>query len=230
MSQVFPVQPRETSSAPPNRRLQPALCASWGRPLLAAERVVRLMTFRVLRGRRAVYLGAAPGPVPPVPRTGLPPRGCPRRWRYLVPRFGPRANLTEDSKGNEEPRGLCGLLFPSIPPNTRNDANEAKRGNYFGFTVRVKARSGAPPSSGWRCLACLPGKCRLQDHRSLTGATPDPHRTLTGDNFRPPATLLGGESRRVAGESPGIKKRLPGPPPPQPVLLAELSPASRRNP
>ena len=68
---------------------------------------------------------------------------------------------------NEELRGQSS----SIPPNTRNDADEAKLGNRFGFTVRVKARSGAPASSGWRCLA---GKCCVQNHRSLTGDRPAP--------------------------------------------------------
>ena len=42
----------------------------------------------------------------------------------------------------------------SIPPNTRNDANKATLGNDFGFTVRVKARAGTPPSPIWRHLAC----------------------------------------------------------------------------
>jgi hypothetical protein len=68
----------------------------------------------------------------------------------------------------------------SIPANTPNDPNVAKLGNDFGFTVRVNARSGTPPSSGWRCLACLAGKCHPQDHRSLIGDTPDTRRTLAG--------------------------------------------------
>ena len=134
-----------------------------GSSLLAAERVAWLTAFRVLRGRRVLYLGAAPGLVPPVP-----------------------LNLTEE---NEELRCCCGLLLEqraivrktsSIPPNTRNDTNKAKLGNDFGFTFRMKARSGTPPSSGWRYLACLAGNCRLQDHRSLIGDTPDTRRTHAG--------------------------------------------------
>jgi hypothetical protein len=49
-----------------------------------------MTAFPVVRGRRVLYWGAAPGLVPPVP-----------------------LNLTEASEGNEELRGPCGLLLES---------------------------------------------------------------------------------------------------------------------
>jgi len=61
------------------------LCASWGSPLLATNRVAWVTAYRVVQGRRVLHLGAAPGLVPPVP-----------------------PNLTEE---NEELRCLCGLPF-----------------------------------------------------------------------------------------------------------------------
>jgi len=89
------VMKRETGQ---NRRLKPAPCASWGRPLLATRRVAWLTTFRVVRGRRVLYLGAAPRLVPPVP-----------------------LNLTEENEENEASLSLrlstSDFGFP-VPPRT----------------------------------------------------------------------------------------------------------------
>ena len=123
-----------------------------GSSLLAARKVAWSTAFRVLRGRRVLYLGAAPRLVPPVP-----------------------PNLTENEE-NEALRDLCMGQSPDrphtapIPPPYRLACCRPVSVLTFGTSIREASSSRF---SYLRLLAirtlCEPG--RRDSHNSGTGGS-----------------------------------------------------------
>jgi hypothetical protein len=157
-----------------------------GSSFLATKGVAWLTAFRVVRGRRVLYLGAAPGLVPPVPLAVLPPRRYPRRWRYLVPRFRPRAcSPRRYARATQRP---CARYTSTHHPPPHALPSCASR-RAFSALASFSSRLAAIFTVFSRLISRVQGSPPSFPHQSHTEHSPDTRRTLAVDNFQPPATF-----------------------------------------
>jgi thiosulfate reductase cytochrome b subunit len=133
---------------------------------------------------RILYLSSAVGLVPLVPLFGLPPSRCPRRWRYLVPGFGPRAcSPRRYARATQRPRARYTSTHHSPPHVLASCASRRALSARASFSSRF-----APIFTVFSLLRTrVPGSLPSFPHGKHTGHSPDTRRTLAVDNFRPPA-------------------------------------------